>query len=52
MYGRLECTDGTSMMDEQLISGLFECIEMLLALLRETHNAQKAQEIYDEFFGK
>ena len=33
------------------IETLMDCIERLLAILRETVNAEKAQEIYDEFFG-
>ena len=41
-----------TMDNEQLIQDLFDCIEKLLALLKETHNAEKAQEIYDEFFGE
>ena len=37
--------------DEELIETLFDCIERLLALLKQTHLAAKAQEIYNEFFG-
>lgn len=31
---------------------LMDCIERLMALLRETIAAEQAQKIYDEFFGK
>ena len=39
------------MNEEQLIETLFDCIERLMELLRETHNAEKAEEIYQDFFG-
>ena len=38
--------------DEKLIEGLFEMIERLMELLKETHQTEKAKEIYDEFFGE
>lgn len=39
------------MSDERLIQTLFDLVERLMELLRETHNADKAKELYDEFFG-
>lgn len=37
--------------DEELINTLFDCIEKLMELLRTTHEKEKAEEIYQEFFG-
>lgn len=34
------------------IETLMDCIERLMEILRETVNAEKAQAVYDEFFGK
>ncbi len=34
------------------IETLMDCIERLMEILRETVSAEKAQEIYDEFFGE
>lgn len=39
------------MRDDILVETLLDCIERLLALLRETRAKEQAQEIYDEFFG-
>ena len=40
-------------MDEfRIIETLMDCIEQLLALLKETAAAEQARKIYDEFFGE
>ena len=40
------------MNDELIIQTLYECIDKLMELLKETRAADKAQEIYQEFFGE
>ena len=37
---------------DQTIETLLNCIEELLNLLKETHQKERAQEIYEKFFGK
>ena len=40
------------MLDElRTIETLMDCIERLMALLKETVKAEEAKAIYDEFFG-
>ena len=39
------------MRDDALVMALFDCIERLMVLLKETRAKEQAQEIYDEFFG-
>lgn len=36
---------------DRTIEVLLSCIEQLLELLKETRNADRAEEIYREFFG-
>lgn len=40
------------MSDDRIIETLYECIDKLMELLKETYAAEKAQEIYQEFFGE